>query len=142
LDLAIRSESAFGSIILEQPRFTAQDTLPILKARFKGAEIYMLMGDDMLFHLGDWPHIDDLLKDVNFIIGLRQLEPEQVEARLKALEHARGLKLRHQIFHIEHSDYASSKIRLNIKRGRPPAGLNPSVADYIISHGLYGPGDN
>lgn len=137
VELAIKDEPALGSIVLEQARFTAQETLPILQARFKGAELFMLMGDDMLHHLGDWPHVDELLRGVGFIIGLRQDSPEAVTGRLQALEQARGLKLRYHIFQADHYDHSSSKIRQAYKNQRLPVGVPSKVAAYIKRQGLY-----
>lgn len=139
VELAIKPEPAFGSIVLEQDRFTAHQTLPILKARFKGAELFMLMGDDMLRHLGDWPHVDDLLKDVGFIIGLRKDSARVVQRRVEALEQARGLSFKYKMFQSKHSEYASSRIRLAYKYGHPPEGLTPAVREYIEANGLYAP---
>lgn len=138
VDLAIADDPSFGSIVLEQARFTVHQTLPILQARFKGSELFMLMGDDMLHHLGDWPHVDELLKQVGFLIGRRRISQADARAHVEALEAARGLKLQYEIFQSEHSEYASSKIRLNYKKGQTPQGLNPQVKAYIDQAGLYG----
>ena len=139
VQLAIRDEPVFGSIILEQQRFTAHATLPLLRARFKGAKLFMLMGDDMLHHLGSWPHVEELISGVSFIIGLRKDSQTEALANLRGLEKARGLKLDCKIFVAEHSDYASSKIRLSYKKGQAPEGLNPHVQKYIEEIGLYSP---
>lgn len=139
VDLAIQGEPSFGSIVLEQVRFSADKTLPILKSRFKGAELYMLMGDDMLHHLGDWPHVDELLRDVAFIIGRRQDDPAEIKARIKNLEQTRGLKLRYKIFRAANSMDTSSQIRLAYKHGHTPAGLDPKVRNYINQNHLYFP---
>lgn len=137
VQLAINGDPVFGSIILDQDRFSAHHTLPILKERFKGAQLFMLMGDDMLHHLGSWPHIDELLADVGFIVGLRKDSWSQAEAYLKAIEQARNLKLNYKIFTAEHSEFASSKIRLAYKRGKPAMGLDRRVRAYIDKTGLY-----
>lgn len=137
VQLAVSGDPSLGSIILEQDRFTAHQTLPILKARFKGAQLFMLMGDDMLHHLGSWPHVDDLLKGVGFIVGLRKDSYDQALAYLQAIEKTRNVKLDYRIFHSKQSDYASSKIRLAYKRGKTPAGLDRRVRAYIEKMGLY-----
>ncbi|MBI3337871.1 adenylyltransferase/cytidyltransferase family protein [Candidatus Saccharibacteria bacterium] len=62
--LAIKNEHSLGSIVLNQQRFTPADTLPLLTERFKGADLYMLIGDDMLDHLAGWPHVECLLQSV------------------------------------------------------------------------------
>ena len=141
VQLAISGESRLGSIILEQDRFSAQHTLPVLKERFKGAELYMLMGDDMLHHLGSWPHVDELLKGVGFLVGLRKDSHKDAEGYIRAIQQARHIKLDYKIFEAEFSEYASSKIRLAYKRGKTPVGLDRRVRAYIEKNGLYKPAD-
>src|SRR5687768_15392849 len=41
VQLAIRSEKLFASILLEQHRFTVTETMPVLRSRFKNSELYM-----------------------------------------------------------------------------------------------------
>ena len=142
VQLAISGEPALGSIILDQNRFSAHHTLPILKERFKGAQLAMLMGDDMLHHLGSWPHVDELLANVGFIVGLRKDTRNQAEAYLRAIEQTRNLKLDYKIFVADHSEFASSKIRLSYKRGRAPEGLDRRVRSYIDKTGLYKSAEN
>lgn len=137
VQLAIHHEKSLGSIVLEQDRFTAHKTLPLLHARFKGSELYMLMGDDMLQHLGEWPHVDELLSDVEFIIGVRRQNEENVLKKFQTLEETRGLKLGYKIFQAPESSYASQKIRLALKKGHEPEGLSKQVRSYISEHGLY-----
>jgi nicotinate-nucleotide adenylyltransferase len=137
--LAINSEHKFGLIVLEQPQFTPQDTLPILEARFKGAEIYMLMGDDMLTHLGSWPHVKKLISSVRFIVGVRGGQKGEAIRRIKTIEKTRGLKFNYEIFVSEFPTVSSSKIRSLIKRSKTPSTIPKSVLEYIRANGLYEP---
>lgn len=137
VQLAIAHEPKFGTIMLEQQRFTATDTLPVLAERFKGAELHMLMGDDMLSHFADWPHVEELMRGVNFVIGLRHFDEKEVRRRVDIVQRTRGLAMRYELFQAPAAEYASTKLRAEIKRGRRPTGVSPEVMDYIQEQGLY-----
>src|SRR5688572_32810164 len=71
--LAIAKEPRLGSIILDHARYSVSQTLPVLQARFEGAEISFLMGADMLSYFtdADWPNLNEFVEAVHLIIGLR-----------------------------------------------------------------------
>lgn len=135
--LAIRDESNLGSIVLNQQRFTPTDTLPLLTERFKGAELYMIMGDDMLDHLAGWPHVEYLLRTVTFIIGVRELDEKNIQKTLKDLQQTRGIKLRYQIIANNLPEISSSKIKQAIRNNKEPKGLARQVLNYIKENSLY-----
>jgi nicotinate-nucleotide adenylyltransferase len=135
--LAIADESQLGSITLEQQRFTAVDTLPILQRRFKGAELYMLMGDDMLAHFAEWPHVEELIQGIQFVIGVRNYSEVEIERRLGSIQKARGLKIRYMLFQAPSPAFSSSLVKQQIKKGQMPKGLTPEVLAYIKEQGLY-----
>ena len=135
--LAIAKEPQLGLIILEQARFNVAETLPLLEARFQGAELYMLLGEDVLGHLAHWPQVERLTASVMFVIGIRKLSKSDIGQRVKTIETVRGVTIRYQTFRSSHNDYASSSLRLQIKRGQQPAGLDPAVYRYIQAVGLY-----
>lgn len=135
--LAIKGEPRFGSILLGQQRFSAVDTLPVLLERFRGAELYMLMGDDMLAHFADWPHVEDLVEHIQFTIGLREHTETEVKRRLAIIQKTRGLAMRYNLFQAAKPEFSSSAIRQQIKQGEIPSGLTPAVRRYIQDQGLY-----
>lgn len=135
--LAVQHEPKLGSILLEQQRFSAADTLPVLQQRFKGAELHMLMGDDMLGHFADWPHVESLIKNIRFAIGIRSHAKTDVTKRLKDIQKAKGLAMNYCLFRAPGASYASRKIRQAIRSGKPPQGLAPEVMEYVLATGLY-----
>lgn len=135
--LAIKNEPQLGLIILKQARFSAEETLPVLQARFAGAELCMLMGEDMLGHLADWPHVTQLVEAVHFIIGVRRQTPSDIQKLLNNLEKTRGLKLSYDVFKAQDSNISSSTVRTKLRRGQEPLGLTSEVLDYIRRHNLY-----
>lgn len=141
VELAVKDEPRLGSIHLNQARFTILDTLPKLRARFKGAHLYMLLGEDALDHLAYWPQLERLAAVADFVIGLRDQSVEAVRHSLAVVEQSRGLTLHHHLVETDCNQLAASKIRLQYKRGEQPTGLKPAVQAYIAEHGLYVPGD-
>ncbi len=135
--LAIADERRFSNIILEQTNFSVVDTLPKLQALFAGAELHLLMGDDVVRHLAEWPHVKRLIEAVHFIIGAREDGQKAVEQHLRTLQKTRGITFKYNLFEPSKSEYASSKIRSALRRGQVPGGLRPAVSDYIRENGLY-----
>lgn len=137
--LAIKGEKRLGHIIINHARFTVLETLPVLQARFKGSEIYFLMGDDMLHHFTDaqWPHIDEFVRAMRLIIGVRNRGINEVADQIKLIEETRGVHINYQTFHSSFPTSASSNIRTTLRKGKQPAYLNHQVYGYIQTHRLY-----
>lgn len=142
VQLAIQDEPKFGSILLGQQRFTPHETLPVLAERFKGAELHMLMGDDLLSHFAgaDWPHFDELVRGMRFVIGLRHYSRAEVEHRMKIIQDTTGLKLRYRLFQGSLPEFSSSTLRASVRHGHKPRGISDAVYQYIRQEGLYAPG--
>lgn len=140
--LATKHEPKLGSIVLEQQRFTPAETLPILQERFKGAELYMLMGDDWLAHFADWPHVEELVSRIRFAVGVRQHPRTEVERRIKIIQKTRGLAMRYKLFDVPKAEFSSTEIKRQIKSGKKPEGLPPKVLGYIREQGLYAAADD
>lgn len=136
--LAIANEVRFGIIQLEQTHFSVEATLPKIQALFEGAEIHFLMGEDIIKHLNDWPHVEELLQNSSFIVGIRKGEAPKVRGVLAHIKKVRNLSFPFKLITTEQSTVSSSKIRLDYKKGKAPAGVSLEVADYIEKNGLYG----
>lgn len=135
--LAIEHEPHFGVIIADEKRFTVLETLPKLQQRFAGAELYMLMGDDMLDHFDSWPHVELLMQEINFAIGLRAYDRSTVRQRLGVIQEVRATSMHYKLFQATQPQFSSSKIRQMIKGNHTPAGLAPAVLAYIKANSLY-----
>lgn len=135
--LAIKDDSKFGSIQLKQQRFTSVDTLPILQERFKNTELHMLMGDDMLAHFADWPHVDKLIRNIRFIIAIRLYSAAEIRKRVDVVRQTRGMPIRYDVLRVPSAEYSARSIRKQIKAAQKPQGLSPRVLDYITEHNLY-----
>jgi nicotinate-nucleotide adenylyltransferase len=137
--LALRGEKRLGCLLINHARFTVLQTLPALQARFKGDQIYFLMGDDTLHHFTDeqWPHIDEFVRAMRLVIGIRNRSEEEVTNQVKLIEASRGVKINYSIFHSDFAAATSTQVRLELRHGQRPAELNAQVYDYIKRHGLY-----
>lgn len=138
VQLAIEDEPKLGLIILEQPRFSVTETMPILNRRFTDMRINLLMGEDVLAKLTEWPQVDHLMDNVHFIIGTRR-DNQDLESHIASIEKTRGRALNHSIFGTELSDITSSGVRSALRRGQVPKGIHPEVMAYIVINGLYVP---
>lgn len=135
---AVQSNPKLGLIVLEQQRFTVHETWPVVVARFKGAEIHMLLGHDVAQRLASWPNVtefDRLLP--KFIIALRGSDIEQTKLLMDSLRDTTKLDFAYSLIEPNYPMYGSSKIRQSFKNGHKPYGLHPDVLAYILQHGLY-----
>lgn len=135
--LAIADEAKFGCLVLNQARFTAHETMPLLTARFGEAELYLLMGDDMLSHLISWPHVDELLQSVHFVIARRRLDIADATGHLEMLQATKGVRVQYDFVEPSRETVSSQKIRQSLRHGFVPEGLSSAVHDYIATHRLY-----
>lgn len=139
--LAIADEPRFGTILLERARLTPHETLPILQRRFKGYELALLFGDDvikyMVDHIAAWPHIEELANSASLVIAARLDTQAHLAEKLEILKRNHGLPFRYNFVEPKHTTTSSSNIRLDIKRGQTPKHLPRAVAGYIAENGLY-----
>lgn len=138
VELAIAPYPSLGLIILEQARFSVHDTWPRIQARFAGAHVSMLMGEDVFMRLSHWPRIDELVHEVDFVVGLRRHKLNDLKHHLQTIEKTKHLKLHYRTFISAHPGYSSTKIRAALRAGAYREGLHPDVLDYIKGQGLYG----
>ncbi|MBA3758236.1 nicotinate-nicotinamide nucleotide adenylyltransferase [Candidatus Saccharibacteria bacterium] len=135
--LAIKDQADYGMIVLEQANFSVEETLPKLKALFKGAELHMLLGEDVFQHLNSWPHVEELLNSTNFIVGLRSGDEEVMRQHLHSIEKARGIRFNTTFLVTEYLEISSSKIRLALKHNQKPTGHLSVLKNYIQENKLY-----
>jgi len=99
------------------------DTLRMLKAESKDAELYLLMGADQYEKLASWQRPDEL----------RRLARIAVFGRPGI-----SMKEKVKLIPMDPMPVSASEIRARAKRGEDLRGLVPSaVANYIARRGLY-----
>jgi len=141
VQLAIKDETYFSTIMLEQARFYVADTLPVLLSLFSGAKLYFLLGEDVIWHLTYWPKVGDLIQSVCFVIGIQKHTPESLRAHIKTMESVMALKIEYQMFKVTDSSISSTKVRQQLIKGNTPKGVPAQVLEYIKENGLYASAD-
>ena len=116
----------------EGPSFTI-DTVDAFRARFAGAQIFLLLGEDNLPKLHSWHQFERLRQLVSFVsFGRRAYAPE---AAVPAAAPDKDLRLERLVRKI---DISSTEIRARVAKGLPIQYLVPeSVRLLIQSHALY-----
>jgi nicotinate-nucleotide adenylyltransferase len=138
--LAVKSNPKLGVIKLDQARFSPRDTMPLLEARFKGAEISLLFGDDvvvkMVDNIRDWPYVEELFYKANILIGTRSYKKDEVKERIYSLR-SYGLNVKHKFIEINQPLTSSSKVRKQVRNGETPKNIHNKVVEYIKAQRLY-----
>lgn len=139
-ELVASTNPKLGVIRLEQARFTPQETLPLLMARFKGQELVMLFGDDVIKHmvdnLGAWPHIEDLAQNTSLLVGARHHQIANLSQSLKSLRKY-GLVFNYTFVEPGEISISSSNARTLLRRGQTSPDVPPLVQEYIKKHKIY-----
>jgi len=102
------------------------DTVRLIKSR-QDVNVYWIIGSDNVPFLDKWYRIDELMKEVTFIIFPRPGHP------LSSVPE-KSIIVRNTV----HCGISSSLVRERVARGRPITGMVPeSVESYIRSKKLY-----
>ncbi|MDR3294881.1 MAG: nicotinate-nucleotide adenylyltransferase [Clostridiales Family XIII bacterium] len=99
------------------------------------AEIYFLLGADMLLMLEKWKLAAELLREFSFIVAARP-GSDSVEPFAAYLSDTYGTRILHM--KNELLDVSSSDIREKVRQGKKIRGLVPkAVEEYIYENGMY-----
>ena len=122
----------------EPPSYTV-DTLRAIQAAHSGAELWLLMGTDILAGFARWREPEEILKIAR--IAAFHREPF-VGAGLRLPEVA-GLADRLSVFDAGSVKISATDLRNDLAQGRSIGGRVPGpVAEYITKQGLYKPGND
>lgn len=139
--LAIADNPKLGVVIMERARVTVHETLPALRARFKGYELVLLFGDDVISymaeHIAAWPQIEDLASTTSLIIACRRGDQATISKRMDLLKDEYGLPFRYEFVEPMKGSVSSSGIRQAIKKGGWAPDLPEAVEKYIRQNKLY-----
>jgi nicotinate-nucleotide adenylyltransferase len=120
---------------LEDISFTVATTLPRLRKRFRHAQLVLLTGSDVVQYMPQWPNADQLLKQIEIVIGVRAadnlpfiqesiarwpVQPQQVT-----------------VFDSFAANVSSRSIREALQKRRYAPGLLRSVERYSDRNWLY-----
>ncbi len=111
------------------------DTVESLRRRWPAAELYLLIGDDVVATLPQWREPERLRSMVRLVI-LRRDSAGSVTEWPSNQRDEPGLPVQHLA--TRQVDVSSTEIRARVRAGRSIRGfVTDAVADYIASAGLY-----
>lgn len=111
------------------------DTVESLRRRWPAAELYLLIGDDVVATLPQWREPERLRSMVRLVILRRDSAGSVTESPSNQRDEP-GLPVQHLA--TRQVDVSSTEIRARVRAGRSIRGfVTDAVADYIASAGLY-----
>lgn len=139
--LAISSNPSFEISDIETNRVKLSytvDTVKELKKIYKEEKLYFLIGLDTLFELKTWKKIEELSKEIEFVVALRPkyIDIEKINRELKFLQENYNTKV--EIIHTPLYEISSTELRERIKDKKSVKYLIPEkVVNYIKESGFY-----
>ncbi|NMW85582.1 nicotinate-nucleotide adenylyltransferase [Peptoniphilus sp. AGMB00490] len=139
--LAISSNPSFEISNIETNRVKLSytvDTVKELKKIYKEEKLYFLIGLDTLFELKTWKKIEELSKEIEFVVALRPkyIDIEEINRELKFLQENYNTKVK--IIHTPLYEISSTELRERIKDKKSVKYLIPEkVVNYIKESGFY-----
>lgn len=135
LELASQAHPRLGVLELVDRRFSVAQTLPRLRQKFPGDELFYLCGSDMLEHMPEWSLIKVFRANMGLVIGARSdSSAERIDELLSKLPSAAK---KTYIIASELPAVSSRQIRESISAHKPTDGLLASTRNYINKNWLY-----
>jgi len=130
---AIEPYEGLAVRLLSAERFCVQGTMPELRAMFDDAELFLLVGSDVVKTMSErWNNLDDLFREVRLIVGLRVGDTRRDSKKyLRALDVA----TRPRATFVDSPMAAASSTR--VRRAEVERDIAPEVSSYIKQHKLY-----
>jgi nicotinate-nucleotide adenylyltransferase len=115
--------------------FSVARTLPKIREMFADDELVFLFGSDVVPSIADWPNAKNLLKDNEFVIGLRHDDKREDIHRI--VESWQSQPKMVTVFESYAPDVSSSKIREALRLRKRAKGTLKSVERYSDHNWLY-----
>jgi len=135
-ELLVRATEPYEGLMvrmLEPEQFCVRGTMPALRAMFGDAELFMLLGSDVVKTFPErWANLDDLFANMGLVIGLRKGDTrKEIKKLLKSLDvHVKP----HYTF-VDSPLAAANSTR--IRHGDVVRDMPPEVSNYVQQHNLY-----
>lgn len=135
LTRAIKPHPDLAVLELVDRNFTVRRTWPKLQATFPNATFVLLMGSDTVLHMPDWPLVEEVLKETELVVGVREDDSVAAIERMVAAWHV--APQRSYVFKSFAPDVSSSEVRQAIQDRRHGNGMLTSVRQYARRNWLY-----
>jgi nicotinate-nucleotide adenylyltransferase len=135
LKRAFKPHPQLHALELVDVNFSVTRTLPKLKEMFAGDQLVFLFGSDVVPSISDWPNASSLLKDNEFVVGLRH--DDKREDIHKVVESWTTQPQLVTVFESYAPDVSSGKIREALRLREKAKGTLTSVERYSDHNWLY-----
>ncbi|MDU1043956.1 MULTISPECIES: nicotinate-nucleotide adenylyltransferase [Peptoniphilus] len=139
--LAISSNPDFEISDIETNRVNLSytvDTIIELKKIYENQKLFFLIGLDTLFQLKTWRKIEELSREIEFVVALRPkyIDIDEINRELKFLRENYGTIV--EIIHTPLYEISSTELRTRIRDKKSVRYLIPNnVVNYIKESGFY-----
>lgn len=139
--LAISSNPDFEISDIETNRVNLSytvDTIIELKKIYENQKLFFLIGLDTLFQLKTWRKIEELSREIEFVVALRPkyIDIDEINRELKFLRENYGTIV--EIIHTPLYEISSTELRTRIRDEKSVRYLIPNnVVNYIKESGFY-----
>lgn len=139
--LAISSNPDFEISDIETNRVNLSytvDTIIELKKIYENQKLFFLIGLDTLFQLKTWRKIEELSREIEFVVALRPkyIDIDEINRELKFLRENYGTIV--EIIHTPLYEISSTELRTRIRDKKTVRYLIPNnVVNYIKESGFY-----
>jgi nicotinate-nucleotide adenylyltransferase len=135
LKLAVKPYPQLSVLELPDKQFTVATSLPRLQTQYPDAQLFILIGSDVLKHMSVWPLIKNLLGQTGLVIAARGDSDEKSTHQLLArLPH----QPRESHVLVSAAKWVSARdIRESLQSGVPADGMLTSTQKYAAKHWLY-----
>ena len=110
------------------------DTVHELRESYPEAELFLIIGTDMLTSFTEWHLFEEILRSCTLAVVRRENSGVE-EAAAEALRSDYGACI--EIIDVPALPVSSTEIRQSLAEGRKPALLSKAVFHYITAHHLY-----
>ncbi len=130
---AIEPYEGLGVRLLSAEQFCVGGTMPELRAMFGDADLFLLLGSDVVKTFPDrWANLDELFSQMKIVIGLRKGDTRR---ELKKLLRSLDVSTRPRVVFVESPLAGASSTR--VRHGQLLRDVAPEVSSYIQQHKLY-----
>jgi nicotinate-nucleotide adenylyltransferase len=132
---ASEPHSKLDLLDLVDVNFSVQRTLPQLQHEFIDSQLVFLVGSDVVPTMPDWPHVAQLFKQSELVVGVRA--DDDLESIKALISDWTKTPQAVTIFNSYAPSVSSRVIREALQKRQPTHGLLPSVQRYSNHHWLY-----
>jgi nicotinate-nucleotide adenylyltransferase len=136
-ELLVRATEPYEGLsvrLLAPDQFCVRGTMPELRAMYDDADLYMLLGSDVVKTFPErWANLDDLFLHMGLVIGLRRGDTRKA---LRKLLKSLDVRVHPRYSFVDSPLSGANSTR--VRSGTALHDISPRVSEYIEQYKLYG----